>query len=277
MRSLVFGGLALALNALLALGAGAQSVREGDVAVFPYGRTQPTVICAEMRICTLELQAGEDVIGQPLVADTSSWSVVVYHFGDGATRRAELGIKPLLCGVSTNMVIPTTRRRYELSLLSAPCRAVDDWDHNAAYTRRARFFYPEDAEWRDAQEQATAATVAARDSAAVPLAPGVGAENLRFDYTWRRTGGFPWEPVQVVDDGSHTYIYIPEEARQAEQAILYVVEESGQRALLNYAGPRETGFYKTDRIVAHLALVIGGGPGGRAKVLHIHNRRMGGR
>lgn len=273
MRTLVMGGLVLAINALLASAASGQTVREGDVAVFPYGRNQPTVVCAEMRICTLELQAGEDVLGQPLVADTTSWSVVVYHFGDGATRRAELAIKPLLCGVSTNMVIPTTRRRYELSLLSAPCRAVDDWDHNAAYTRRARFFYPEDAEWRDAQEQATAE----RDSAAaVPVAPGVGAENLRFDYTWRRSGGFPWEPVQVVDDGTHTYIYVPEEARQAEQAILYVVEPSGQRSLLNYAGPRDSGFYKTDRIVPHLALVIGG-PGGRAKVLHIYNRRMGGR
>lgn len=278
MRSLVLGGLALAFNALLAPGASGQSVREGDVSVFPYGRTQPTVVCAEMRICYIELQPGERISeGGPLLGDPTTWSVIVYAVGEKVEWRLEVGVKPLLCGVSTNMVIPTTRRRYEMSLLSAPCRAVDDWDHNAAYTRRARFFYPEDAEWRDAQEQATAATAAARDSAAVPLTPGVGAENLRFDYTWRRTGGFPWEPVQVVDDGSHTYIYVPEEARQAEQAILYVVEESGQRALLNYAGPRETGFYKTDRIVAHLALVIGGGPGGRAKVLHIHNRRMGGR
>lgn len=276
MKSLVLGGLLLAVNALLPLGASSQTVRPGEVKVFRYGQEQPTVVCVEMRICSVELQAGEDVQGQPLVADTTSWSVVVYRFGESATRRAEIAVKPLLCGVSTNMVVPTTRRRYELSLLSAPCRDVDDWDHNAAYTRRVRFYYPEDAEWRNAQEQATAAVTAARDSAAVPLAAGVGAENLRFSYTWRGTGGFPWEPLQVVDDGTHTYIYVPAEARQAEQAILYVVEESGQRALLNYAGPRDTGFYKTDRIVAHLALVIGGA-GGRPKVLHIYNRRMGGR
>ncbi|MDB4950465.1 MAG: trbG [Gemmatimonadetes bacterium] len=276
MKSLAFGGLLLAAAALLPTDASGQSVRPGDVKVFRFGQEQPTVVCAEMRICTLELQAGEDTQGQPLVADTSSWSVVVYHFGEGTTRRAEVAVKPLLCGVSTNMVVPTTRRRYELSLLSAPCRDVDDWDANASYTRRVRFAYPDDAEWRNAQEKATTAVTAARDSAAVPLAAGAGAENLRFDYSWRRTGGFPWEPLQVVDDGSHTYIYVPEEARQAEQAILYVVEDSGQRALLNYAGPRETGFYKTDRIVAHLALVIAG-PGGRPKVLHIDNRRMGGR
>lgn len=276
MRNHVLGGLLLATIVLLPGGADAQSVRPGDVTVFPFGQTPPTVVCAEMRICAVELQAGEDVQGLPLVADTSSWSVVVYHFGEGATRRAEIGIKPLLCGVSTNMVVPTTRRRYELSLLSAPCRDVDDWDHNAAYTRRVRWTYPDDAEWRAAQEQAATAVAAARDSAAVPLAAGVGAENLRFDYSWRRTGGFPWEPLQVVDDGTHTYIYVPDEARQAQQAILYVVEESGRRSLLNYAGPRETGFYKTDRVVAHLALVIGG-EDGRPRVLHVHNRRVGGR
>jgi type IV secretion system protein VirB9 len=273
MKSYILGGLLLAMHAVLGHVATAQTVREGDVIVFPHGKTQPTVVCAEMRICTLELQVGEDVQGQPLVADTTSWSVVD-HVGEGATRRAEVAVKPLLCGVSTNMVVPTSRRRYELSLLSAPCRDVDDWDHSAAYTRRVRWTYPDDAEWRNAQEQATAATAAARDSAAVPVAVGAGAENLRFGYTWRRTGGFPWEPLQVFDDGTHTYIYVPEEARQAEHAILYVVEASGQRSLLNYAGPRETGFYKTDRVVAHLALVIGG-PGGRPKVLHIHNRRMG--
>ena len=143
MKSLVLGGLLLAVSALLPLGASGQSVRPGDLKVFRYGQEQPTVVCVEMRICSVELQAGEDVQGQPLVADTTSWSVVVYRFGEGATRRAEIAVKPLLCGVSTNMVVPTTRRRYELSLLSAPCRDVDDWDHNAAYTRRVRFYYLE--------------------------------------------------------------------------------------------------------------------------------------
>jgi type IV secretory pathway VirB9-like protein len=185
-----------------------------------------------------------------------------------------VAVKPLLCGVSTNMVVPTTRRRYELSLLSAPCRAVDDWDHNAAYTRRSRFTYPDDAEWRAAQTQA-ASPPAPTAGGAVPLAAGI--EALRFDYSWERKNGFPWSPVQVFDDGTHMYIRVPEAAREFEMPILYVVEQSGERVVLNYATPGEAGFFKTDRIVAHLALVIGSPRrGGRPQVLHIYNRRLGG-
>lgn len=287
MRSYITGALLLALSLHSPGGAAAQVVREGDVAVFAFGRSQPTVVCAEMRLCYLELQAGEEVRGAPLVADAQTWSVAVYSFGDGESRRSEVAVKPLLCGVSTNMVVPTTRRRYELSLLSAPCRAVDDWDHSAVYTRRVRFYYPDDAEWKEAQEQAAqAAAPAPREGgASVPLADGVPVESLRFDYRWERKNGFPWEPLQVFDDGVHTYIRVPEHARQFAQPILYAVEASGARLVLNYsrpepdaAGPGGALFFKTDRIVAHLALVIGSERrGGTPQVLHIYNRRLAGR
>jgi type IV secretion system protein VirB9 len=251
------------------------TVREGDVAVFPFGRSQPTVVCAEMRLCVVELQVGEELTEAPILADPDSWSVHAYSVGAGADARPEVVVKPLLCGVSTPMVLPTTRRRYELSLLSAPCRAVDDWDHNAAYTRRVRFTYPDDADWRAAQAQADAPPASV--AGATALADGVDVDALRFDYSWERKNGFPWSPVQVFDDGTHIYIRVPEAARQFELPILYVVERSGERVVLNYATPGEGAFYKTDRIVAHLALVIGSPRrGGRPQVLHIYNRRLNG-
>jgi type IV secretion system protein VirB9 len=238
-----------------------------------------------MRICTVELQAGEDLTQAPLVADRDSWSVTSYSYGDGAARRVEVGVKPLLCGVASNMVIPTTRRRYELSLLSAPCRAVEDWDANAVYTRRVRWTYPEDAQWQAAQERAALAAAARESSERAAVTPATrdsgraapqSAGPVRnAGYSWRRSGGFPWEPVEVWDDGAHTYIRVPPEARQHELPILYVVDASGQRTLLNYEPPQATGTFKTDRVVPHLALVIGADRG--AKVLHIYNRRMGGR
>jgi type IV secretion system protein TrbG len=252
------------------------TIREGNVAVYEFGRGQPTVVCAELRFCVVELQVGETLTDAPILADADSWSVQSYTVGAGADARPEVAVKPLLCGVSTNMVLPTTRRRYELSLLSAPCRAVDDWDHNAAYTRRVRFTYPDDAEWREAQAQA-AEPAATADAGRVSLAPGVPVEALRFDYTWERKNGFPWSPVQVFDDGTHMYIRVPASAREHEMPILYVVEPSGERAVLNYATPGDGAFFKTDRIVGHLALVIGNPRrGGRPKVLHIYNRRLSG-
>lgn len=277
--------LALAFLALLPEAGKAQSiptgitVREGDVAVFAFG-TQPTVVCAEMRTCIIELQVGEQLTQAPILADPDSWSVQPYDVGSAPDTRPEVTVKPLLCGVSTNMVLPTTRRRYELSLLSAPCRAVDDWDHNAAYTRRVRFTYADDARWQEAQVQAAEP---ARAAARVELAPGVDIEALRFDYSWERKNGFPWSPVQVFDDGTHIYIRVPDAAREFEQPILYAVEDSGERTVLNYAKPGDGGwtaggaFFKTDRIVGHLALVIGSARrGGRPKVLHIYNRRLTG-
>lgn len=252
------------------------TIREGNVAVHEFGRGQPTVVCAELRFCVVELQVGETLTDAPILADADSWSVQAYTVGAGADARPEVAVKPLLCGVSTNVVLPTTRRRYELSLLSAPCRAVDDWDHNAAYTRRVRFTYPDDAEWREAQAQA-AEPVATADAGRVSLAPGVPVESLRFDYTWERKNGFPWSPVQVFDDGTHMYIRVPASAREYEMPILYVVEASGERAVLNYATPGDGAFFKTDRIVGHLALVIGNPRRGRSpKVLHIYNRRLSG-
>jgi type IV secretion system protein VirB9 len=196
------------------------------------------------------------------------------------------------------MVVPTTRRRYELSLLSAPCRSVDDWDHNAVYTRRVRFSYPDDADWRAVQERAQEPPQVAQAPSGGGAAPAaanacgaadgalagvaVPVERLSFDYRWERKNGFPWEPVQVFDDGVHTYIRLPEHARQFAQPILYAVEASGARLVLNYAKPDPAApcaapFFVTDRIVGHLALVIGSAQrGGTPQVLHVYNRRLSG-
>jgi type IV secretion system protein VirB9 len=220
----------------------ARVVRQGSFLTFPYGHSQPTVTCARLRACVIELEPGEIVLSR-IAGDLTRWEVTPAAAGpDGRTTLVV--VKPKDCDLTTNLVLATDRRIYDLTLDSPPCRATagrSETNPQDPYARHVRFYYPDQ-------------TVALWPRPAPPRIDADVAE-LNFNYDVRRDKHFPWRPAQVFDDGAHVYIKLPETARHNEAPALFIVAEDGSRTLLNYSVIGDT--YVTDRLFNQAVLVVG--------------------
>jgi P-type conjugative transfer protein TrbG len=221
----------------------ARSVQQGDYLIFPYGKSQPTLTCSVLRACIIELQAGEQLTAKQLPAgDGERWSVRVGAWGTNAAIPFVI-VKPLDCDLTTNLVIPTNRHLYDLTLDAPPCSGVNKGDTPVLrYTRRVRFYYPDEelAQWEN--------TIPV--GASVALTP----EQLNYGYHWKADKSFPWSPEQVFDDGAHLYIKTPESARNGVAPVLFAVDNRGKTSIVNYTVSHD--FYITDRVVPRAAFVL---------------------
>ena len=224
-----------------ARGWSARTVRTGDAVVFPFGRTQPTLTCAPLRACVIELEAGERVLGTAS-GDTERWIVERSAMGTGG-RTALVIVKPTACDLVTNLIVTTDRRAYDVTLDAAPCRGRAG-GAATEYTRVIRFYYP---------DALVTKLGIGRDSGSVDATPA----HLNFGYTVRADRHVVWAPAHVYDDGAHVYIRLADVTRHGVLPVLYQVGADGARALLNYAVDGDA--YVTDRVFARAVLVVGEG------------------
>lgn len=84
---------------------------------FIYGTTLPSVVCAPLYGSDIALQPGE-VIRQVMLGDASRWKVSPGTSGSGENTVAHIVVKPSDAGLSTNLVIHTDRRSYNIRLVS---------------------------------------------------------------------------------------------------------------------------------------------------------------
>lgn len=217
----------------------ARTIVEGNFITFPYGHSQPTLTCSVLRACVIQLQRGEVVLSK-ITGDTERWEVTPAPAGpDGRTTLVV--VKPRDCDLTTNLVLSTDRRLYDLTLDVPPCKTRST-NPQEPYVRHVRFYYPDETvvEWEK--------------PAPARVAPDVTA--LNFSYRVKKDRQFPWEPAQVFDDGARVYIKLPEKARHAEAPALFVYEADGSKTLLNYTlAGGDT--YVTDRLFQRAVLVMG--------------------
>lgn len=217
----------------------ARTIVEGNFITFPYGHSQPTLTCTVLRACVIQLEPGEVVLSK-ITGDTERWEVTPATAGpDG--RTALVVVKPRDCDLTTNLVLSTDRRLYDLTLDAPPCKTRST-NPQQTYARHIRFYYPDETvvEWEK--------------PAPVRLAPDVAA--IDFGYRVKRDKQFPWTPAQIFDDGARVYIRVPEEARHGEAPALFVFEADGSKTLLNYTlAGGDT--YVTDRLFQRAMLVMG--------------------
>ncbi len=62
--------------------------------LYTYGAGMPTVVCAPMRVCVVELEAGEHLSGEPHVGDSVRWVISPTVVGSGRQETPMLVIKP---------------------------------------------------------------------------------------------------------------------------------------------------------------------------------------
>jgi type IV secretion system protein VirB9 len=247
-------------------------VRVGDVLAVPYGTSQPTLVCAPLRLCVIRLQAGETLLEPPGPADSERWITGIMHTGpDGATPLVY--VKPVDCDLTTNLVISTDRHLYNIMLDAPPCGPGGATkgplnQPEAPFTASLTFYYPAE------MAAETAANMTARRTAPLPIAatppttpPGVPPEQFNFAYHITKDKKFPWQPSHVFDDGVHTYIGVPREAAATAAPVLFVLNDDGTRAVLNYTLAH--GYYITDRVIRRAVLVLA--DGGKERTLRLTN------
>ena len=226
----------------------------------PYGHMTPTLRCAPLRVCVVELQEGEIVLAT-MFGDSTRW-VIDRAVAGPQGRTPLLALKPTDCDLATNLFIATDRRLYQLLLSAPPCPGGRP-EAASSYTPLLRFYYPDELvhSWQSAAAAQREAGI--RDEAArLPLAAPVPLADLNFRYAWSRAGRYPWAPEIVFDDGVHTYIRLPLAARQHPAPVLLVLGDDGATGILNYSyqgGVGDGGFYVTDRVLDRAALVLGTG------------------
>lgn len=222
------------------------------VLVHPFGHGTPELRCAPLRACVIELESGEHITGEPAAGDRVRWIIDSSKAGpDGTTTL--IVVKPKDCNISTNLVIPTDRRIYDLDLDAPSCGKGSSTNPKPEYTRHIRFYYPD-----------------------APLADGVDANpvertavNLNSAYRIKRDRrglfglfghkpvDFPWQPSRIADDGAHVYIALPPSAAQYAAPVLYAIEEDGSRTIVNYTVCHDG--YVTDRTFHRGVLVLTSG------------------
>jgi type IV secretion system protein VirB9 len=224
----------------------AMPVRDvGGRMMFPFGESAPTVICAPLRVCDIELQAGESVQGAPHIGDAVRWKVAPAVSGSDDRKVTHLIIKPTEPGLDTNLIVPTDRRTYHMRLVSSTDR----------YVSRVAFDYPDELQqaWQTLPKTGVDSGNAGSSKDDMPT---VAVNRLNFNYKIQVVKGNPqFRPQRAMDDGYHTYITMNENMPQQEAPVLVGISPSGEEQMINYR--LKGNIYIIDGSIAKLALVSG--------------------
>jgi type IV secretory pathway VirB9-like protein len=263
----------------------ARPVQIGTVVAYPYGVTDPVLTCAALRACVIDLEPGERLVAPPIVGDKVRWHIGTAPSGPDSANTF-VWVKPTDCDLSTNLVLSTDRRVYQVTLEAPTCDRQSTNPRFAGVTHLT-FYFPDEsvpgalrrttvASADDvgpngvasgAEPTGVVRAALTRGGLAVPqvIAPArpalagiiVDITRANFDYRITRDKRFPWAPAQVFDDGAHAFIKIPPEAAAHEAPALFELRDGGDKALMNYVV--RDGFYVTDRTFRRAALVLGQG------------------
>ena len=123
----------------------ARVVQTGTYSMVPFGHVQPTLQCAPLRVCTIELERGERIIDSS-VADPVRW---VVDFAAGPDSTPLIVTKPVAlpnaCDLTTNLMVTTTRRIYHVTLDSPPCPSQSESTNpDLPYMAHVKFYYPDE-------------------------------------------------------------------------------------------------------------------------------------
>ena len=224
---------------------------------YPFGLSQPVVSCQPLRMCTIQLQPGEQVVSLAS-GDQERWVIQPLYSGPASSRTTTVVVKPTEVGISTDLVIGTDRRKYHLALVA----------RGNAYMREVRFYYPQEmvqqftAHQQRQQEHERA--IAAR-------LPAVAVEDLDYGYTI--TGDATWRPTLAFSDGKHTYLKMPADLHTTEAPALFLSTPTGDTALVNYRV--RAGYYVLDAVPDQAVLVRGVG-NAQQRVVVTRQGRSGG-
>jgi type IV secretion system protein TrbG len=218
----------------------------GGRVVFAFNESAPTIVCAPLHVCDIELQAGEVIQGAPHIGDSVRWKITPAISGADDNRVIHLIVKPTEAGLDTNLIVPTDRHTYHIRLVSSVNR----------YVSSVGFLYPEEDSkaWTDFAKS-SGGNGSTRGAGDMPI---VAVNRLNFDYKIKVVKGKPtFRPLRAMDDGYHTYIAMNEDLPQGEAPVLIGISPAGAEQMVNYR--LKGNLYVIDGTLNKMAFVSGVG------------------
>lgn len=217
--------------------------------LFPFGQYLPSITCAPLRACDIELEAGELVTGKPLAGDTVRWKISPAESGSGNKKVTHVVVKPTDTNLDTNLIITTDRRTYHLRLVSTA--------NEKDYLNRVGFYYPEDiAEEWDTSARHAEKEAKDKDKLVVSDLPATSVDKLDFEYSFEADKD-AIKPLRAFNDGTRVFIQMPEEMRSTEAPILLLYDKAGNPSVVNYRV--KDLYYIVDKLFDKAVLVAGVG------------------
>ena len=216
--------------------------------LYAYGAGLPVLVCAPLRVCIIELQPGEKIIGEPQIGDSLRWNLSPATYGQADSITSMVVLKPLESGLDTNLLVTTDRRAYYFRLMSKP----------RDYVARVAFSYPDEENSEKWKQHMVQQQIAAKESdrEAKMLPAMLTVDKLNFSY--KVLGGTDTlRPVRVFDDGAKTYIQMRPEIQNREVPALLIIGSDRKGQLTNYRIQHQT--YIVDRLFDRARLVLGQG------------------
>lgn len=188
------------------------------------------IYCQDGFVTDIKFAPGEKItyVG---AGDTTRWVIDRSSDGTGSTRIEHVYVKPIKRGLSTNIIINTNQRTYQINAISgSQYNPMVSW-----VTERSREQLEREIRARDVENIMT-----------------VNAVNMHFDY--KISDNLPWSPDEVFDDGQKTYLKMKPEIKTST-APIFLIKEKGKSIITNYR--IIGGYYVVDRIFDKGVLMVG--------------------
>lgn len=178
----------------------------GGTSYYMYDENKQFPIFTKQLALTTIILSNDEYMNEgsvPFMSDTERWEITGDVWNSDEGSRQLVMIKPLSSGLETNMMIVTNKRIYHFVLYST----------KTDYQPMVKFKYPEEKKF------ITANTKKVFPESIKTSYDSTDASLLSFNY--KVTVPFfsskvEWVPNRVYDDGSHTYILLPEIVLQKE-------------------------------------------------------------
>jgi P-type conjugative transfer protein TrbG len=257
--NLVYGNdpsLERAFNQYTRTGRAPNIITDGFVK-FAYNQgQQPIIKTNPFQETVISLEPGEKFTNVSS-GDPARWSYSAAVSGAGSNQQQNILVKPSMSNITTNMVITTDRRIYNLKLIAS---------ENSASTKSVSFWYPD-----EMVNAMNAQTLKNADQSTVASVPNVSLNNLNFNYKISSDVYFKrmpsWKPTRVFDDGTHTYIQFNEDIANKDMPALFI-ETGDNKELVNYRVKMP--YFVVDKIFKKAVLVMGIGSD-QSKVIIVNN------
>ncbi len=214
---------------------------------YPFGYAEPVVTASPLRISRIELEAGEEVVGQA-IGDSHRWQIDYTLQGEGEKSRVIFLVKPIIDNITTNFVITTNRRVYDITL-HAPEIDEETTNPEIYFTRGISFYYPREQSGNlnqrlQEEQKQQRERLRQKESAAEPepVYERYEVEEGRY--------GFPWKPESVWDNGRQVYIQLPDKADISAHELpgVFMTNRFGDKLQMNTSFDPENNILKTDRV-----------------------------
>lgn len=169
-----------------------------------------------LTVTDIALEAGEKIMSEVHIGDTSRWSLALGKTGTGASERQHIYVKPMQSRLLTNLIIPTNRRTYMIELSST------------------KTFYMPSVSW-NYLTPIIGLVVQEEEKEEVNSIKTIAPENLYFGYSMSKSHSKrSWAPIRIFDDGEKTYVVFKDDMKNRDTPVLYYKTESGDLALVNF-------------------------------------------